>query len=105
MRLHRIDQNEIRQRTLLNNAQLAGMTDRTGRIDGRHFQDFVSRQHAGIHRRYFLQERCGTHLVPHIQVVVRTGTVRANRAKHPFAMHPGDRGDTARNFHVALGVV
>ena len=32
VRLHRIDQNEIRQRTLLNNAQLAGMTDRTGRI-------------------------------------------------------------------------
>ena len=106
MRLFQIDHDQVGQRPFAQHAQLPlGAAHRPGPVRRSQPQRLTGRKRAGIACRGFLEEGRRAQLLPHVQVVVRTGSVRGHRHRHPFAQHPRHGGHAARNLHVALRVV
>ena len=105
MRLLHIDHDHIGQHTLLDLTQLVATTNRLCATNRRHSQQLVGRNHARIAHIDLLQERRTAHLLPHIEVVVRAGTVGCDRHVHALVEQLRHGRDTARNLHIALRVM
>ena len=105
VRLLQVDQNDVGQRTLADHAQFVAPSEGAGAVHGHHAQHLLRGHRAGIARGALLEECRRAHLLPHVEVVVRAGSVGGDRHQRTFAAHALDRRRAARQLHVALGVV
>ena len=101
-----IHDDHVGQRARADHAQFAvGIPHRPGAVGRRQPQGLVGRERHGVARRGFLQESRRTQLLEHVEVVVRAGSVGADRHQRPGGPQPLDGSHAARNLHVALRVV
>ena len=102
----KVHDDQVGQRALADDAQFAfGIAHRPRAVRRRQPQRLPGRKGHGIARRGFLQEGRRAHLLEHVEIVVRTGSVRADRHQRTRGAHPLDGRHAARYFHVALRVV
>ena len=102
----KVHDDQVGQRALADDAQFAfGIAHRPRAVHRRQPQRLPGRKGHGIARRGFLQEGRRAHLLEHVKIVVRAGSVRADRHQRTRGAHPLDGRHAARYFHVALRVV
>ena len=106
MGLLQVDDDQVGERPFAQHAQFAlGPSHRPGSVGRSQLQRLVGRQGQRIARRRLLEKRGRAQLLPHVEVVVRAGTVRGHRHRRSGRPQPLDGRHAAGDLHVALGIV